>query len=601
MAIIKNERLRKILRGYIGEARWSLITALLSTLCVAGADLLRPWPLKIIIDYVLLDKPSTFFSGHIGDSLQTHKTLSVIVIAASIILISGIKSLAGYLQAFIVSRIGYKLAHALRRELFSHIQRLSITFHKRIKSGELITKVTSDTNGIREIFTDYAMTFFSELLIIIGIFAVMLTLSWKLSLVVLITFPILVFLCFYRYLRIRDSVRRQRNAEGKVTSRINEILQSMSVVQAFGREKYEEKRFENQSMENLEESIRTARLEAAAARAVEIVTASGTAVVVLLGSLQVLNGALTPGDVLVFSSYLTALYGPVRNLAKFSSKFSRTVVCAQRISELLETEPGVKDLPTAIKATTIQGEICFKNVSFDYGDGNNVLNQISLKIPRGEHLALVGNSGAGKSTIAALLLRFFDATSGAIFIDQTDIRNFQRDSLRQKIGIILQESILFSGTIQENIAYGKLDATIEEIQAAAKAANAHEFIMNLPQGYQTVVGERGGTLSGGQRQRIAIARTFIRNTPILILDEPMSGLDVESEGAVKDALKRLMDGRTCILITHDIQSAAEADRILLLENGAIIEQGSHQTLMRYGHRYQKLFSNKTPLKSAVNY
>jgi ABC-type multidrug transport system fused ATPase/permease subunit len=363
-------------------------------------------------------------------------------------------------------------------------------------------------------------------------------------------------------------------------------------VQAFGRERYEERRFLAESVETLEESVRTARLEAAAARAVDIISSLGIWGVILFGSLQALEGTMTPGNVLIFAAYANSLYRPIRKLAKISAKFSKATVSAQRIAEILDVQPEIQDHPGAIEASKLKGEIVFKNVSFHYRDGKKVLSDVSFAISPGQHVVLLGPSGAGKSTLVGLILRFSDPQTGSILIDGVNIKDYQRESLRREIGIVLQDSILFGTTIKENIAYGKLEASMAEIVAAAKAANAHDFIMELEEEYDTTIGERGGTLSGGQRQRIAIARSFIRNVPILILDEPMTGLDVESEAAVRDALSRLMAGRTCLLITHDLQAMVDADLILIIEEGRIIEQGSHRELMVKSQRYRQLHTLK---------
>jgi ABC-type multidrug transport system fused ATPase/permease subunit len=363
-------------------------------------------------------------------------------------------------------------------------------------------------------------------------------------------------------------------------------------VQAFGRERYEEERFETETGQTLEESVRTARMEASATRIVEIITAIGTWAVILVGSLQVLEGRMTPGDILIFVSYVTNLYKPIRGLAKLSFKASKAMVSAERIAEILEIEPEIQDDAQAVDASGLKGEIVFEDVSFDYGNGKSVLNKVSFAISPGQTVALVGPSGTGKSTIANLLLRFYDPKQGRILIDGTDIREYTLASLREQIAVVLQESVLFCTTIKENIAYGKLDATAEEIIAATEAANAHDFILELEHGYDTVIGERGDTLSGGQRQRIAIARALIRNAPILILDEPMRGLDVESEVTVREALKRLMAGKTCLLITHDLQAVAQADLVLLLDEGRIVERGGHSELLASSRQYRQLYELK---------
>ncbi|MDQ3816885.1 MAG: ABC transporter ATP-binding protein/permease, partial [Acidobacteriota bacterium] len=531
----KRTRFRQLVVAYLSEVRASLFIATLCTLGVALTDLLRPWPLKIIFDNILLDKPLRGLLSFLNGMFHNQKTLAVVLVSLSIVLITLLKSASGYLQLFITSRIGFRLAHAFRRELFNHLQKLSISFFKRAESGEIITKVTSDTNNLRDVFTDITLTFASEFLTLVGMLVIMIFLNWKLSLVALSTFPVLAALSLYRYRTIKDSARRQRKAEGKIATRLAEILNSVPVVQAFGREKYEEERFTTESERTLAQSIRTARLEAAASRAVDIISAVGTWAVILLGSLQALAGRMTPGSVFIFASYMNSMYGPIRSLAKLSAKFSKAAVSAQRISEILEIEPEIKDAPDAIEASGLRGEIVFDNVTFDYGDGRGVLQEVSFKIEPGRRVVLLGPSGAGKSTICGLILRFYDPQSGSVSIDGVDIRRYKRESLRREIGIVLQDSLLFGATVRENIAYGKLGATEEEIVAAARAAGAHDFICVLENGYDTVVGERGGTLSGGQRQRISIARTFIRDVPVLILDEMMTGLDVESAAAVRAA------------------------------------------------------------------
>src|SRR5438034_3288739 len=302
---------------------------------------------------------------------------------------------------------------------------------------------------------------------------------------------------------------------------------------------------------------------------------------------------MLPGELVVVVGYLTNMYQPMASLAKLSTDFSKAMASADRISEVLDTEPEIQDRPDAIEATSVRGDIEFRGVSFDFGDGKDVRRQVSFKIARGQRLALVGASGAGKSTIVSLILRLYEAQEGAILIDGVDIRQYRRESLRRQVGLVLQQSLLFGATIRENIAYGRPEASADEIVAAAKVANADEFIRELEEGYDTVIGERGATLSGGQRQRIAIARAVIRNAPILVLDEPMTGLDVESEAKVREALDRLMVGKTCLLITHDLPSIADADQVLVLEEGRIITRGTHADLIASSDRYRQLYEMNT--------
>lgn len=583
-------KFQKLVAQNLTAERWNFALALLCTLIVAITDLLRPWPLKLIIDNVLLGKPLPQSINRLATFFTQQKVLTIVIVASLLIALSVIKGFSVYAQTSITSRIGYRIAHALRRELFSHLQRLSLSFHKRSRTGELLTKVTSDTNSVRDAFSEFALTLVTEVLTLLGMIAIMLAMNLKLSLVVLATFPLLTVISVYRFRRIRDSARKVRRAEGDLASRVSETLNAIAIVKAFGRERYETERFETESSETLNESIRTARLEAASSRAADIVNAVGTFAVLVFGSLQALSGEITPGSVLIFVSYMNSLYVPIRTLAKLSAKLSRAFVCAGRISDILGIEPEVADSPHAIEAEALKGFITFDDVSFDYTAGKPVLHHISFDIAAGQKVALLGRSGAGKSTIISLILRLYEGQRGRILIDGISIDDYKRESLRQQIGIVLQDTVMFGASIKENIAYGKLGATEEEIVAAARAANAHEFISQLEDGYDTVVGERGGTLSGGQRQRIAIARAFVRNAPILVLDEPMTGLDIESEEAVRDALARLMEGKTCLLITHDLASASSADRVLILEQGRIVEQGEPVKLMKRGQRFQTLWS-----------
>ena len=581
-------KFRTIVTRNLGAEKWSFVVATACTLIVAVADLLRPWPLKLIVDNILLAKRLPPSLRSFESYFNEQKIWTTVAVAGLLIVLSVVKGFSVYAQTSITSRIGYRIAHALRRELFSHLQRLSLAFHKRARAGELLTKVTSDTNSVRDAFSEFALTLVTETLTLVGMIVVMFAMNLELSLVVCATFPVLTIISVYRFRRIRDSARRVRKAEGNLAARVSETLHAIAIVKAFGRERYETERFESESSETLNESVRTARLEAASSRAADIVNAIGTFAVLVFGSLQALRGHITPGSLLVFVSYMNSLYVPIRTLAKLSAKLSRAFVSAGRISETLGIEPEVADSPGAIDATALRGNISFRDVTFEYGAGKPVLRNISFDISTGQKVALLGRSGAGKSTIISLLLRLYEIQDGEILIDAISVKDYKRESLRQQIGIVMQDSVMFGASVRENIAYGKVDATSQEIIRAAQAANAHEFINKLEDGYDTVIGERGGTLSGGQRQRIAIARAFVRSAPILVLDEPMTGLDIESEMAVRDALQRLMRGKTCLLITHDLLSAAAADRVLMLEHGRIVEQGNPLELIETAERYRHL-------------
>lgn len=589
----EHSRFREVVMDYLRGAKGSLFLAALCMLGVTLMELLRPWPLAIVFDHILADKPLPSYLAPFGGLFENGKTLPLVVIAGVIVLVAVLTGLFAYLQIYVTSRIGNELVYTLRRKLFAHLQRLSLSFHNRSRSGEHLTKVVSDTNTLRDVFTEMTLNAVSQSLTFIGMFTIMFFLNWRLALVVLATIPLLVGTFLYRYRAAKSSSKKQRKKEEEIANRVSEVFSTVPLVQAFSREKHEEERFEAESGEYLKESIRNARIEAVATRSVTIIGALGTASVVLYGALQVLAGRISPGDLLVFAAYLQSMFKPIRQMAKFSTKFSKASASVERIGEVLQVEPEIKDKPSAVDAPTLRGEISFDGVSFDYGDNINVLEDVTFTVLPGQRVALVGASGAGKSTLVSLMLRLYEPRRGAIYIDGVNIKDYKLKSLRRQIGIVLQDSVLFGTSIRENIAYGKLDASHEEIVAAATAANAHEFIMQLEDGYETILGERGDTLSGGQRQRISIARAIIRNNPILILDEPMTGLDARSEAKVQEALSRLMSGKTSFLITHDLRAVAGADLVLVLEDGRIVEQGTPRDLITRGNQYRRLHDLKT--------
>jgi ATP-binding cassette subfamily B protein len=582
-------RFRQIAWHHVDMVKGRLFLGALCTLGVSTAGLLKPWPLKIILDHVIGGDPLPPSMGFLQGVLA-HGTVTVLVVlAASMVLIALSEAIFEYFQIFISSSVGYRVLYAVRRELFSHLQRLSLSFHNRAKSGDLLSRIVADTNDLKNIFSEDILQFCSHILMVIGMFVILFFLEWKISLIAAATMPFLGYTLFHLFAKTRASSKAQKKHEGQVASRMSEVLMSISLVQAYARERHEEEQFDAVTAKTLKESVRVARLKAAAKRSSEIITEIGTAVAVLFGALHVIRGGMSVGELVVAISYLGNMYKPMKGLAKISSDLSKAVGSADRLAEVLDIEPEIQDRPDAIEAPRLKGDIVFQAVSFDYGDGRKVLSDVSFAVPPGQRLVLVGASGAGKSTVVSLILRLYEAREGAIFIDGVDIRRFRRESLRRQIGLVLQQSILFGATVRENIAYGRPDASDEEIVAAARAANAHEFICELEDGYDSVIGERGATLSGGQQQRIAIARALIRNAPILILDEPMTGLDVESEAKVREALARLMAGKTCVMITHDLQAVGDSDQVLVLENSRIIERGTHAELMAHSRRYRQLY------------
>jgi ATP-binding cassette subfamily B protein len=587
--------LKGIIREHLLGAKWSLAASALCMLGFTLTELISPWPLKIIFDHILLDKSLPPSLSWLGDLLARGKTFAIVAFSLSIILIACFRSIFAYFHSFITSRIGYEMVYRLRRELFAHLQQLSLSFHARARTGELLTKVVSDTSALKDVFAESALNFASHLLTVIGMFIIMFALNWQLGLVVLATFPVLCYTLFFVYGRIKVSARRHREREGNVASRALEVFSSLHMVRAFAREQHEQERFEQESGYTLEEGIKTARLEAAATRATELVSAASICAVVLFGALQVIAGRMLPGEMLIFTAYLTSMYKPLRTLARISSQFSKAMASAERIADIFRTEPEIYDDHQGLRAASLRGEVVFRNVSFDYGDGNSVLRDISFNITPGQRAAFVGASGAGKSTIASLLLRFYEPSSGEILIDGVEIRNYERESLRRQIGVVLQESVLFGATIAENIAYGKPDATDQEIEDAAREASAHEFIMALEDGYETVIGERGSTLSGGQRQRICLARAIIKRPSLLVLDEPTSAIDAESSALIGQAINRLQEGKTMLVISHQFAGLEKFDQIFVLKNGELIECGTHIQLLNRRGYYYELFNLQRPI------
>ena len=582
------QRLLRIITGHLRSESWRLAMAAFCVLGVVAAQVAAPWPIKIIIDNILLDKPLPPSMPLLASLLETDKLAAVAAVSLAIFAIVLLRGLLSYSQIFITSRLGYHIVHSLRLELFAHLQRLPLLFHKNTRTGELTSKITGDTAVLKDVSSDAILMFTTQVLTLISMLTVMCLMSWQLGLLVFATLPALTAVLLYQYRKVRKSMRNQRRRQGQISSRLNELLGAAPLVQAFGRSEYETRRFETDNADALDDGIQTARMEAAATRLVEIISALGTSGVVFFGAMQVLNGRLTPGDLLIFTSYLAGLYRPIRSMAKLSTKFSKAAVGAERIAEILDVESDIHDIPDAVRATGLSGMIEFRHVSFAYKSGKPALNEISCRIEAGRLTALVGASGAGKSTFVSLLLRLYDPQTGSIFLDGGDITRYQIESLRHNIAIVQQDSMLMGTSIRENIAYGKLDATADEVVAAAKLAMAHDFIERLEDGYDTVIGERGGTLSGGEQRRIAIARAIIRNAPLLILDEPMAGLDAASEAQVREALAHLTAGRTCLLITHDLRAADEADHVLVFDHGHIVDQGHPSTLRESGLAYAQL-------------
>jgi ABC-type multidrug transport system fused ATPase/permease subunit len=570
-------------------ARWKIcVGATAAVLAGTAADLLKPWPLKLVFDYVLKDVTPWRggFEPPVGDSRTWMLALACGLILGAWLL----ASLAAFFGDFLSNRLAEEVVFELRVSIFSHIQRLSLTYHDDRRIGDLLARVTRDTDAIRDLFGSTWLQWTIASLTLVGTLAVMFVIDWKLALVGALTVASLSPVQWRLRWRIQQASKEKRDREVEVSSVTQETIGSLRVVKAFGREDFQQQQFDRESAESVRAGIKAARLEAKYVRSVDIISALATCGVVWLGVREVFGGKLTPGDLYVFIHYVRGFHGPLREVAKQSVRMARGRVGLERILEIMRMEAGTPDSPSARPAPPLRGAIEFDAVTFGYRRDQPVLHDVTFKVEPGQVVALVGHTGAGKSSAMGLIPRLYEPTVGRVLIDGEDIRNFRLDTLREQIGMVLQESMLFQTTILENIRYGRPDAPLEEIMRAARAARVDQFVGGLEDGYHTIVGPRGATLSGGERQRVAIARAMIRNPPILLLDEPTTGLDVENEQLVIEALERLMRGKTTLLISHRLRLIERVDRVLVIDGGRIVESGTPARLRSAGGLYARLCS-----------
>jgi subfamily B ATP-binding cassette protein MsbA len=567
----------------------TLSLAFVAVLGESITDLLEPWPLKIVFDHVFGSKqmPDWLAAATARIGSDKFSILNFAVLAVLVIAIFG--AISSYFEKYLTTSVGQWVMHDLRRVLYSHIQRLSLSYHDQKRTGDLISRCTTDIDAVQSLISQVMLGMLVNILTLMGMMLVMLYLNWAFTVIALMVAPALFFVVYHYTHRIKNASRALRRQEGEVVSVREEVLSSIRVVKAFAREDYEQKRFERESRESVEKALRARNFKAKLPPIVEIIVACGTCLVLWYGARLVLAGSLTGGELLVFLLYLGKMYKPMRELSKMTDTISKADVGWERIREVLENESQVRDRPGAKRAPRFKGKIEFEHVRFAYNGNGAVLEDLTFDIQPGQMVALVGPTGAGKTTIVSLLPRFYEANGGKIRIDGIDIRRFKQKSLREQISFVLQETLLFRATVAQNIAYGKPQATHEEIVRAARLANADEFIDRMADGYETMIGERGVTLSGGQRQRITIARAIIRNSPILILDEPSAGLDAESEKLVFDALDKLMQGKTSIVIAHRLATVRRADVIFVIDRGRVVEQGTHEELLTRGGLYARLY------------
>ena len=562
------------LLAYIKPYKKRLAAAVVCIIMAAGANLYLPWIIKDMIDDVLMSK----------DMLMLN------LIAAGILVVMFTRGVFYYGQSYLVSYVGQRVIIDVRSVLFRKFQKMPLSYYDRQQTGTVMSYITNDVSAMQSAIVDNLIELVTESSILIGSLGMMIYLDWKLSLLTLMTIPLVGFAMkiFGRKLKRSSTVIQERAAE--ITSLLQESISAIRVVKSFVRETYEIRRLEEQNWRNCQAAMKNVKLSSLLTPTVEFLAAIAVTFIVWFGGYEVVNEVITAGELVAFLTYAVNLANPVKRLSRVYAASQKAMAAADRVFEVMDLDEKITDVPGAKPLPPIQGQVEFKDITFSYKEGQPALQHISLKAEPGQMIALVGPSGSGKSTIANLIPRFYDVDSGTIAIDGHDIRQVTADSLREQIGLVPQETMLFSTTVMENIRYGRLDATDEEVVEAARAANAEEFIKDLPEGYDTKLGERGLNLSGGQRQRLAIARAILKNPRVLILDEATSALDTESEKIVQDALDKLMVGRTSFVIAHRLSTIFNADQIFVVENGQLREHGTHEELLAAGGLYSNLYN-----------
>ena len=560
--------------------RTLLITALLLLLST-GLGLIPPLFQRRIVDEVIENKDLHTLGLLLGGLVITYALIQLVS--------------AGDL--YLRHALGERVIYDLRVQLYDYLQRLSLSFFERTSTGELMSRVTNDVEALEQFVTHGSSLTAVDLLRLLGTTGVLVWLDWRLALVALLPLPILAMALRYFNLRVRPTYRQVRARLGDINARLQDSLAGIRVVQAFGQEDAELEQFAAESEGYYRARVRAIRAWSTFFPGLRFVSSMGTVLVLGVGAWLVVQGQTSLGTLVAFLSYVTSLYDPLRRLTEIDNVIQQAIAAGERIFELFDTEPEIQDAPNAIALEQVRGEVLFDDVHFRYGTGDEVLHDVDFCMAPGEVVALVGPSGAGKTSIANLLCRFYDPAHGRVTLDGHDLRCIQLASLRQHVAVVLQDTFLFNTTVRENVCYGKPDATEEEIIAAAQVAHAHEFIMELPDGYDTEIGERGVRLSGGQQQRLALARAVLADPRVLILDEATSSVDAEAEYLIQQALQDVLRGRTALIIAHRLSTIRNADKIIALEKGHIREVGDHRELISRGGLYSQLYRRQIELAS----
>ena len=587
---------------------WSLLKPYRGTLVIVFAAMLlqmaasvaAPWPLKIVLDNVVGQHKLSprfesllhlFFAGSSKMEIAAAAAIGLIVIAI-------VGAVASYVANYYTTSVGQWVANDLRLRTYNHLQRLSLNYYNTHDLGTLLSTITADVQTIQSFASSATLGILVDLLTIIAMLVVMFLLNWDFSLVAVAVTPFMLLMISRFKKAVKKATKEVRKEQSNIVAVVQQGLESMKVVKAFGRQDFEEQELSQVSNATVEAALKARRVKALLSPVVNIVVAGCTAFVLWRSAALILRSSMTAGELTVFLSYLAQFFKPVKDLATMTNSIAQTAVGVDRVRAILEDSDVIPEKPGARLPPPVKGDIAFENVVFGYNQEAQILKGVSFQIRAGQMIGLVGPTGSGKSTIVSLIPRFYDPGSGSVTIDGIDIRDLTLAGLRSQIAYVLQETVLFRGTVADNIAYGKGTASRDEIIAAAKLANADEFISKMPYGYDTMVGDRGDTLSGGQRQRIGIARAIIRNNPILILDEPTAALDTESERLVMQALQNLMKGRTVITIAHRLSTIRDADKIIVLKDGLLVEQGNHDQLLAnhglYADLYHTQFASTTP-------